>query len=97
MELLADRDPEDARKLLDPVFEHLMEAVHRFEGAVNQVMGDGCASSLVRPTNLVKLGARLHVKPRGVRLEARADRIGGAAVPPRTARPPAADSLGARP
>ena len=41
MELLADRDPEDARKLLDPVLEHMMEAVHRYEGTVNQVMGDG--------------------------------------------------------
>jgi class 3 adenylate cyclase/tetratricopeptide (TPR) repeat protein len=41
MELLADRDPEDARKLLDPVLENMMEAVHRFEGTVNQVMGDG--------------------------------------------------------
>jgi class 3 adenylate cyclase/tetratricopeptide (TPR) repeat protein len=39
--LLADRDPEDARKLLDPVLEHMMEAVHRYEGTVNQVMGDG--------------------------------------------------------
>ncbi len=29
MELLADRDPEEARKLLDPVLEHMMEAVHR--------------------------------------------------------------------
>src|SRR5438067_11613077 len=26
MELLADRDPEKARKLLDPVLEHMMEA-----------------------------------------------------------------------
>jgi class 3 adenylate cyclase len=41
MELLAERDPEEARKLLDPVLEHMMEAVHRFEGTVNQVMGDG--------------------------------------------------------
>ena len=41
MELLADRDPEDARKLLDPVLDHMMDAVHRFEGTVNQVMGDG--------------------------------------------------------
>ena len=41
MELLADRDPEDARKLLDPVLERMMEAVHRYEGTVNQVMGDG--------------------------------------------------------
>ena len=41
MELLADRDPEEARHLLDPVLERMMEAVHRYEGTVNQVMGDG--------------------------------------------------------
>jgi class 3 adenylate cyclase len=41
MELLADRDPEEARKLLDPVLERMMESVHRYEGTVNQVMGDG--------------------------------------------------------
>jgi class 3 adenylate cyclase/tetratricopeptide (TPR) repeat protein len=41
MELLADRDPEEARKILDPVLELMMEAVHRYEGTVNQVMGDG--------------------------------------------------------
>ena len=41
MELVADRDPEEARKLLDPVLEHMMAAVHRYEGTVNQVRGDG--------------------------------------------------------
>src|SRR5881409_2721188 len=41
MELLADRDPEEARQILDPVLEQMMEAVHRYEGTVNQVMGDG--------------------------------------------------------
>src|SRR5947208_12251982 len=41
MELLADRDPEEARQLLDPVLERMMAAVHRFEGTVNQVLGDG--------------------------------------------------------
>jgi class 3 adenylate cyclase len=41
MELLADRDPEEARKMLDPILEHMMESVHRYEGTVNQVMGDG--------------------------------------------------------
>jgi class 3 adenylate cyclase/tetratricopeptide (TPR) repeat protein len=39
--LLAERDPEEARRLLDPVLELMMEAVHRYEGTVNQVMGDG--------------------------------------------------------
>jgi class 3 adenylate cyclase/tetratricopeptide (TPR) repeat protein len=41
MELLADRDPEEARKILDPLLDLMMEAVHRYEGTVNQVMGDG--------------------------------------------------------
>ena len=41
MELLADRDPEDARRLLEAVVERMIEAVHRYEGTVNQVMGDG--------------------------------------------------------
>src|SRR5262245_59269700 len=41
MELLAERDPEEARQLLDPVLQRMMAAVHRYEGTVNQVMGDG--------------------------------------------------------
>ncbi len=41
MELLADRDPEETRKLLDPVLTLMMDAVHHYEGTVNQVMGDG--------------------------------------------------------
>ena len=41
MELLADRDPEEARKLLDSVLALMMEAVHHFEGMVNEARGDG--------------------------------------------------------
>ena len=41
MELLVGRDPEEAQALLDPVLERMIEAVHRYEGTVNQVMGDG--------------------------------------------------------
>src|SRR5215831_225635 len=41
MELLAERDPENARRLLDPALQVMMAAVHRYEGTVNQVMGDG--------------------------------------------------------
>ena len=37
MELLADRDPEEARKILDPVLERMMEAVHRYEGTVRRL------------------------------------------------------------
>jgi hypothetical protein len=48
MELLADRDPEEARKLLDPVLEHMMESVHRYEGTVNQLAGDGIMAAAAR-------------------------------------------------
>jgi predicted ATPase/class 3 adenylate cyclase len=41
MELVADRDPEEARQLLDPVLEHMCEAVEQYGGSVSQVMGDG--------------------------------------------------------
>jgi len=41
MELLADRDPEDSRQLLDPVLERMMAAVHGYRGTVNQGMGVG--------------------------------------------------------
>jgi class 3 adenylate cyclase len=41
MALLAGLDPEDARRVLDPVLDLMMEAVHHFEGTVNQVLGDG--------------------------------------------------------
>ena len=49
MELLTDRDPEDARQLLDPVLERMMDAVHRFEGTADPFMcggvgWDACAS-----------------------------------------------------
>jgi class 3 adenylate cyclase/tetratricopeptide (TPR) repeat protein len=41
MEVFADRDPEAAQKLFDPVLERMIEAVHSYEGIVNRVMGDG--------------------------------------------------------
>jgi len=40
-ELIKDLDPEAAQQLLDPALHRMMEAVHRFEGTVNQVLGDG--------------------------------------------------------
>jgi predicted ATPase/class 3 adenylate cyclase len=40
-ELIRDLDPEAAQHLLDPALQHMMEAVHRYEGTVNQVLGDG--------------------------------------------------------
>jgi class 3 adenylate cyclase len=40
-ELIKDLDPEAAQQLLDPVIHIMMDAVHRYEGTVNQVLGDG--------------------------------------------------------
>src|SRR5262245_16597340 len=41
MDLFGERDAEAAQKIFDPVLERMMEAVHRYEGTVNRVMGDG--------------------------------------------------------
>ena len=40
-ELIKGLDPEAAQQLLDPALHRMMDAVHRFEGTVNQVLGDG--------------------------------------------------------
>jgi class 3 adenylate cyclase len=40
-ELIKDLDPEAAQQLLDPALHRMMDAVHRYEGTVNQVLGDG--------------------------------------------------------
>ena len=52
MELLADRDPEDARGVLDTVLQQMMDAVHQYEGTVNQVMGDGIMALFGAPLAL---------------------------------------------
>ena len=36
--IIADRDPEEAQRLLDPVLDTMLEAVHHYEGMVNRVM-----------------------------------------------------------
>ena len=40
-ELIRDLDPEEARALLEPAVRAMIESVHRFEGTVCRVMGDG--------------------------------------------------------
>lgn len=53
MELLADRDAETAQTLLfDPVLERMIEAVHRYEGTVHRVMGDGIMAIFGAPLAL---------------------------------------------
>ena len=39
--LIDGLDPEAAQRLLDPAIHIMMDAVHRYEGTVNQVLGDG--------------------------------------------------------
>src|SRR5215471_14931857 len=58
MELLADRDPEEARKLLDPVLEHMMESVHRYEGTSTNWRGTGSWRYSARhwPTRTMRCG-----------------------------------------
>ena len=41
IDVMGDRDPEEVGPILDRVRELMMEAVHRYEGTVNQVVGDG--------------------------------------------------------
>jgi class 3 adenylate cyclase/tetratricopeptide (TPR) repeat protein len=52
LEMVAGRDPEDARRLLDAVLERMIEAVQRYEGTVNQVMGDGIMALFGAPLAL---------------------------------------------
>jgi hypothetical protein len=67
IELLAKRDPEEARKLLDPVLEHMMAAVHRYEGMVNQVMGDGIMALFGAPIAHEDHARQGHGVPAGLR------------------------------
>jgi class 3 adenylate cyclase/tetratricopeptide (TPR) repeat protein len=41
MDLMEDLDPEQARRLVDPALELMIEAVHRYNGYVVQSTGDG--------------------------------------------------------
>ena len=53
MELLVDRDAEAAQKLLfDPVLDRMIEAVHRYEGTVHRVLGDGIMALFGAPLAL---------------------------------------------
>src|SRR5262249_2979880 len=40
-EMSRSMDPEDLHHVMDGCFHHVLEAVHRYEGTVNQFTGDG--------------------------------------------------------
>src|SRR5262245_32845103 len=48
-ELIRDLDPEVAQTLLDTALQRMMDAVHRFEGTVNDVAGDGLMAMFGAP------------------------------------------------
>jgi class 3 adenylate cyclase/tetratricopeptide (TPR) repeat protein len=48
-ELIRDLDPEAGQALLDTALRHMMDAVHRFEGTVNDVAGDGLMAMFGAP------------------------------------------------
>jgi hypothetical protein len=58
MDLLADRDPEEARRLLDPVLERMMEAVHRDEGTDDGTRVDLRAQGVEAPLEVVAVTVR---------------------------------------
>jgi class 3 adenylate cyclase/tetratricopeptide (TPR) repeat protein len=39
--MVAKMDPEDAHRMMDGCFKILMDAIHRYEGTINQFTGDG--------------------------------------------------------
>jgi hypothetical protein len=49
MELIAERDPEEARSILDPVLQLMMQAVHYYEGTISLVTGDGIVAIFGAP------------------------------------------------
>src|SRR4029450_10350452 len=50
-ELIADLDPEAAQSLLDPALQRMMDAVHHYEGTMNQVLGDGIMALFGAPVS----------------------------------------------
>jgi len=48
-ELIQGRDPEEAQAILDGVVRVMMDAVHRYEGTVSRLMGDGLMAMFGAP------------------------------------------------
>ena len=52
MDIMERLDPEEAKRVLDPCLQLMMQAVHRFEGTVNRILGDGIMALFGAPLAL---------------------------------------------
>lgn len=52
MDILESLDPEESKKLLDPCLQLMMDAVHRAEGTISRVLGDGVMALFGAPLAL---------------------------------------------
>jgi len=52
MDIMDGLDPEESKKLFDPCIQHMMDAVHRAEGTVSRVLGDGVMALFGAPLAL---------------------------------------------
>ncbi len=57
-QLIRDLDPEDADQAMTPAVQVMMDAVHRFEGTVTHVQGDGIMAMFGAPIALEDHGLR---------------------------------------
>jgi class 3 adenylate cyclase/tetratricopeptide (TPR) repeat protein len=81
--LIEKLDPEDVRKQFDPVLQIMMEAVHRYGGTVNQVLGDGIMALFGAPLAHEDHAVRACYAALAMQEEMRrgAERIASAAAP----------------
>lgn len=52
MDILESLDPEESKKLLDPCIQLMMDAIHRAEGTISRVLGDGVMALFGAPLAL---------------------------------------------
>ena len=52
MDIMERLDPEEAKQLIDPCLQQMMEAVHRADGTVNRILGDGIMALFGAPLAL---------------------------------------------
>ena len=50
--LISNKDPEDANQILLSILEIMIESVHRFNGTVSQILGDGIMAIFGAPVAL---------------------------------------------